>query len=220
MMPMMRFTDRQQAGQRLAAHLARLEIENPVVLALPRGGVPVGRVVADELGAPLDVLVARKIGAPMQPELGVGAIVEGGTIWIDRDLSGLLGITDDELEEIGALEAREIERRVARYRGERPLPELRGRTAILVDDGVATGGTARAALRELRRRGAARIILAVPVGPADTMRKLADEGVADEIVFVECPDDLWAIGAWYEDFHQVSDAEVITSLEAGERPRA
>jgi len=204
------FEDRQEAGARLAELLLRFESEHPLVLALPRGGVPVGYEVARALGAPLDVLIVRKIGAPFQPELGLGAITEGGTRFVDEEMCAALGVTAQEIDEIAAREKIEIERRLQRYRNGRPLPSLDGRSVILVDDGVATGGTARAAIRALRELGPKKIIFAVPVASIQAAELLRQE--VDEFVAVEVPEDLMAIGAWYQDFRQVDNGEVAAWL--------
>ena len=206
----MAFIDRRDAGQKLARALAPFSAERPIVLALPRGGVPVGFEVAQALSAPLDVLVVRKLGAPFQPELGVGALAEDGTRWVNTRLCGEVGIRPEDVDAIAAREAREVERRVARYRSGRPLPALAGRTVLLVDDGLATGGTARAGLRALKHLGAARTVLAIPVGPPETVDELRQE--ADEVVCLEMPEWLDAIGLWYEEFGQVSDDEVVSLL--------
>ena len=204
------FSDRHEAGKRLAPLVARFAGKDAIVLGLPRGGVPVAYEVARALGAPLDVLIVRKIGAPFQPELGVGAICEGGTRFVDQSMCAALGITSDEIDEIAARESAEIERRVRRYRDGRSLPSLAGKTVILVDDGVATGGTARAAIAALRGLGPRRIIFAVPVAAVQAAELLAR--AADELIAVEVPDDLIAIGAWYQDFRQVGDDEVAGLL--------
>jgi putative phosphoribosyl transferase len=204
------FRDREEAGQRLAPLLRKFVSERPLVLALPRGGVPVAYVVARELGAPLDVLIVRKIGAPFQPELGLGAITEGGSMFVDDAMCRQLGVTQEEIEAIAARERAEVDRRVRRYRNGQPLPPLRGRTVILIDDGVATGGSARAAIRALRRLHPRKIVFAVPVAAVAAARLLGRE--ADELVAVEIPEDLMAIGAWYRDFHQVDNGEVAAWL--------
>jgi putative phosphoribosyl transferase len=177
-----------------------------VVLGLPRGGVPVAYEIAAALKAPLDVLVARKIGAPDNPELGIGAVAEGGMRVLSEEAIRSLLIGVQELEHASARAAREVAESVRRYRaGRQPVP-LRGRTAVVVDDGLATGGTARAALRAVRAGGALHVVLAVPVGAPDAVRALAWE--ADAVVCLLEPQPLWAIGLWYEDFAQVSDEEV------------
>jgi putative phosphoribosyl transferase len=204
------FRDRREAGQRLAGALERLAGEAPLVLALPRGGVPVAAEVARALRAPLEVFVARKIGAPMQPELGLGAIAEDGTIYLNLEICELTGVQDSDLQLLAARERAEARRRVRRYRGDRGLPALAGRTVILVDDGVATGGTACAALRALRARRPRRLVFAAPVGARETLPSLERE--ADEVVVLRQPDALSAIGAWYDDFRQVGDDEVLAAL--------
>lgn len=176
------------------------------VLGLPRGGVVVAAAVAAALGAQLEVLVARKLGAPFRPELAVGAIAEGGVRVVDRQALGHLRISEAQLEAVVARETVELERRVWRYRRERPLPRLRGRAAVLVDDGLATGLTARAAIRALRRLDPARVVLAIPVGSSDAVEAL--RLLVDEVVCLRRPRDLRAVGCWYEDFSQTTDEEV------------
>ncbi len=211
----MRFRDREQAGRLLAERLREYAGDAPVVLALPRGGVSVGYEIAQALGAPLDVMMVRKLGVPWHPELGMGALAEGGAVYLNRDVLEQAELEPEELRTVIAEEARELERRVQSYRGGRPLPELKGRTVILVDDGLATGGTARAAVRALRGFGASRIILAVPVAASQTTEQLREE--VDALVAVQEPSNLWAIGNWYEDFHQMSDEEVLILLDQARR---
>jgi putative phosphoribosyl transferase len=205
-----RFRDRADAGAQLADRLP-VDLNEPLVLALPRGGVPVARVVADRLGAPLDVLVARKLGAPIQPELGIGAIAEGGGAALSAATVRALRISDDEIRRIIEREQAELRRRVETYRGGRSLSSVTGRDVVLVDDGLATGVTAEAALGSLRARQPARLILAVPVGPPDTARRLVPP--ADEVVCVVSTRHLLAVGAWYHDFTQTTDAEVLELLD-------
>jgi len=181
------------------------------VFALPRGGVPVGYEVARSLRAPLEVFVARKLGAPGQPEFGIGAVAAGGVRVLNEYVVRRLGIPEDYVEKITQQETAEVERRLHYFRGERPEPVVRDRTAILVDDGLATGVTASAAIRALRQREPRRLVLAVPVCAAQTADLISPE--VDEIVCLECPSDLGAIGFWYRDFSQVPDEEVIELLE-------
>ncbi len=210
------FADRDEAGRRLAAALERFRDRAPIVVALPRGGVPVASEVARLLEAPLDILLVRKVGAPFQPEYAVGAIAEGGFHLIRRDEVELTGISEEELNAVVAAESAELERRREAYRGDRePLP-LEGRTVILVDDGIATGATVAVAARALRARGAAAVILAVPVGPPGTAHRLAGE--FDEVVCVEEPDGFFGVGQFYVDFSPVPDAEVGRLLELGREP--
>jgi predicted phosphoribosyltransferase len=207
-----RFRDRHDAGRRLAAELLAYRDEDPVVVGLPRGGVPVAEEVAAALGAPLEVLAVRKLGAPHNPEYGIGAIAEGGIRVFDSEALAVLGINGGVLDSIVAREAEELRRRVAAYRGERSPIDLRGRTAIVVDDGVATGVTDTAALRAVRRLGPHRLVLAVPVCAPDSALRLREE--ADEVVCLSEPPLLYGVGQWYRDFSQVSDAEVIASLDS------
>jgi putative phosphoribosyl transferase len=214
------FHDRREAGRALADAVRGRGLEDPIVFGLPRGGVPVAFEVADALDAPLDVLVARKIGAPGNPELAIGAVAEGGVQVLDHALIGRLLVSHEELEHAIARAAKELDERAGRYRGGAPPVSLEGRTAVVVDDGLATGSTARAAVRAIRARGARRVVLAVPVGAKETVEALRRE--ADDVVCVMAPEHLWAIGFWYRDFGQTSDREVIEllGLARGEAPAA
>lgn len=213
------YRDRTEAGRRLARELETYEgREDVVVLALPRGGLPVGRAVADALDAPLDVLLVRKLGAPFQPELALGAVATGGIRILNENLLRQVRVPDEELEEVTAREWEELERRERAYRGDRePLP-VEGRTVIVVDDGVATGSTLRAAVRSLRERGPARIVAAVPVAPADSARELAGE--VDEFVCPLTPTTFFGISRWYERFPQLSDDRVRELLAGSSRQEA
>jgi putative phosphoribosyl transferase len=204
------FRDRRDAGARLAEQLEHLRAEEPVVLGLPRGGVPVAFEVASRLGAPLDVIVVRKLGVPVQPELGMGAVGEDGAIVLNDDVVRLARVSGDELDRIAARERSEVERRAERYRGGRPRVDVRGRTAVVVDDGIATGGSARAALQVVRAQGARRAVLGVPVGSPDTIAAMRAE--ADEVVCVETPFGFMAVGQAYANFSQTTDDEVVELL--------
>jgi predicted phosphoribosyltransferase len=208
----MPFRNRADAGRQLAAALAAYKNERPVVLALPRGGVPVAAEVAAALGAPLDLVLVRKLGVPFQPELAMGAVVDGAAPIIVRneDVIRLTGVSEAKLQAVCAEELVEIERRRERYLGTRPRVDVAGRVAIVIDDGIATGATTRAALRALRLRGPKKLILAVPVAPTETLVAMRDE--ADEVVCLEDYDDFGAIGFFYSDFRQTSDSEVIAAL--------
>ncbi|MFF4346124.1 phosphoribosyltransferase family protein [Streptomyces sp. NPDC001530] len=211
------FMDRRDAGRQLAARLEHLKGAEVVVLGLPRGGVPVAARVAEALGAPLDVCLVRKLGVPFQPELGMGAIGEGEVRVINDDVVRTARVTPDELAQVEAREREVLESRARRYRGGRESVGLQGRTVLVVDDGVATGSTARAACQIARARGAARIVLAVPVAPQDWTARLG--GDADELVCVHAPRIFYAIGQFYTDFSQTDDDEVIACLdEAAARP--
>lgn len=206
------FADRRDAGRRLGNELVRLELDRPLILALPRGGVPVGAEVARMLAAPLDLLVVRKIGAPGHPELGLGAIVDADPPQLVLTPSVMEMVAPDETylrEEIEA-QTRELARRRAAYLGDRPRPELDGRSIVVVDDGIATGGTARAGLRALRQAGAKHLVLAVPVGPPDVVAALGED--ADAVVCLYRPDPFHAVGLFYRNFEQTSDAEVLAAL--------
>lgn len=208
----MPFRNRADAGRRLAAALAGYKNERPVVLALPRGGVPVAAEIAAALNAPLDLVLVRKLGVPVQPELAMGAVVDGSSPIIVRneDVIRLTGVSEEEVQAVCAEELAEIERRRQRYLGTRARVDPAGRVAIVVDDGIATGATTRAALRALRLRGPKKLILAVPVAPTETLAAMREE--ADEVVCLEDYADFGAIGFFYSDFRQTSDSEVIAAL--------
>ncbi|MGB3335582.1 MAG: phosphoribosyltransferase [Devosia sp.] len=206
------FTDRREAGQRLAVAVAALRLERPLVLALPRGGVPVAFEVAQHLGAPLDIVLVRKLAAPGQPELGIGAMVDGEPPQVVLNAAVMADLRPPE-SHIAAETARqlgELERRRQLYRGDVPAQSVADRTIVLVDDGVATGSSAQAALRGLRQAGARRLVLAVPVGAADAMARL--EALADEVVCLVIPVDFQAVGQWFMHFAQTGDDEVIQLL--------
>jgi putative phosphoribosyl transferase len=209
----MPFRDRREAGRRLAERLSGLRASSPLVLGLPRGGVPVASEVAKALRAPLDILVVRKLGVPFQPELGMGAVGEDGVRVLNADVLRQARVTESQLAQVEARERAEVEERAARLRGGRPAIPLQARTVVIVDDGLATGGTARAAVRVARERGAARVILAVPVAPPETVAALRRD--ADDVVAVETPEPFFAIGGWYSDFSPTSDDEVIALLTQG-----
>jgi predicted phosphoribosyltransferase len=206
----MRYRDRTHAGEVLAAALGREPWLDPVVLALPRGGVPVAVPVAEAVGGLLDVLVVRKVGAPNRPELALGAIAEGDDHVVWGEAVGHRHPDLQEVEGIVAVERAELARRVATYRGDHPAPPVAGRDVIVIDDGLATGATAEAALRSIGRRGARRVVLAVPVGPPSTIERL--QAIADDVVCPNVREDLVAVGQWYDDFAQTTDAEVLSAL--------
>jgi predicted phosphoribosyltransferase len=202
-----RFRDRHDAGRRLADALGAYARRNDVlVLALPRGGVPVGYEVALALGAPLDVMQVRKLGVPGHEELAMGAIASGGVRILSEDVVATLNIPDRVIATVAAAEEQELDRRERIYREGRPFPEVRGRTVILVDDGLATGSTMRAAAAALRAQGAERLVAAVPVAPKETCDALQD--LVDDVICAVTPEPFLAVGEWYEDFTQTSDAEV------------
>jgi predicted phosphoribosyltransferase len=204
------FYDRTDAGRRLAKLLKR-RIQGPcVVLAIPRGGVVVGYEVAKELGCPLDVVISRKVGAPAQPELAVGAVAEDGVVFVDEEIAGLVGVSRDYVERRAREELREVRRRAEEYRGGREMPDLSGKTVILVDDGLATGLTMMAAVHMARNKGAEKVVVAVPVSPPETVAKLRRH--ADEVICLETPTNFYAIGQFYERFDQLTDEETNSIL--------
>lgn len=214
-----RFANRAQAGQQLAGTLAgELRGVDAIVLALPRGGVPVGFAVATALGLPLDVLLVRKLGLPGQPEFAIGAVGSGGVRVLQPGVPGLMGVTQEDVEAIAARELAELARRTRLYRGERPEPDLGGRTVVLVDDGIATGSTMLAAVEVARRRGAARVIVASPVAPPATLAVLRAH--ADAVACLVAPPRFFAVGQWYDRFDQTSDEEVQDLLAMAWRSRA
>jgi putative phosphoribosyl transferase len=208
----MPFLDRADAGRRLAGVLTGVRGADAIVLGLPRGGIPVGYEIARALGSPLDVILVRKVGLPAQPELAMGAIGEDGIRLINTEVVQAEQVSEWEFAQVEQRERAELRRRAERYRLDRPRAVLAGRTAIVVDDGIATGSTARAACQVARAHGAARVILAVPVAPRGTVTALSQ--VADQVVCLESPEPFYAIGQWYQDFSQTSDAEVVRLLRA------
>jgi predicted phosphoribosyltransferase len=211
------FLDRHDAGVALGARLATLSLSDPVVLALPRGGVPVAEGVATALGAPLDVVVVRKLGVPFQHELAMGAVGEDGVLVLDEHMVRAAGIGPDELQTAEVRERAELDRRVRRYReGSARLP-VTGRTAVVVDDGMATGSTAKAACLVVRAGGASRVVMATPVASSHAVALLRD--VADEVVVLEVPGLFVAVGQWYRRFDQTDDDEVVAGLARARRAR-
>jgi putative phosphoribosyl transferase len=214
-----RFQDRAQAGRLLAKKLAKYaRRENVLVLGIPRGGVPVAFQVAQALHVPLDVFICRKLGVPGQEELALGAVASGGVRVLNDEIIGLLGISPAKIEQIAALQQGELERRERTYRGDRPPLDVRGKIAILIDDGIATGASMLAALTALRRLEPARIVVAVPVAPLSTIERLRQ--TADEVACVDTPEEFYAIGQFYEGFSQTTDEEVCELLRQAERPAA
>lgn len=206
------FTDRLEAGQELAQALAAYRGRpNVVVLGLPRGGVPVAFEVARYLGAPLDVLIVRKLGVPGHSELAMGAIATGGIRLLNDEVVSALQIPMEQIDDVAAIEQRELARRETTYRGDRPAPDLRGSIAIVVDDGMATGSTMRAAVQALQQQGASQIVVAVPHAPADTVEVLRAMGV--DVVCLEMPEPYFSVGSWYRTFPQIDDAEVRNLME-------
>ena len=212
----MPFNDRAEAGRRLAARLSYLSGQSVLVLGLPRGGVPVAFEVARALGAPLDLIVVRKLGVPWEPELAMGAIGEDGVRVVNDQIVRRAGVSDRELAEVEGRERAELERRARRFRGDRLREPLEGRTVVIVDDGIATGSTARAACLVARAQGAARIVLAVPVAPPDWSTDFAND--ADELIALETPKQFFAVGQVYADFSATTDAEVLDCLDRARAP--
>ncbi len=210
------FQDRETAGRQLAEKLLKYQGKDLLVLGVPRGGVIVAAEVAKALAAPLDVIISRKIGAPFNPELALGAVAPDGTVLYDERLLGLLGLGRDDLQEEVAGQLEEIRRRQKLYRGEREPLSYGGRTVIVVDDGIATGFTLRAALCSIRRHDPGKLVLAVPVAPPEVVDKLRHE--VDEVVCLETPEEFYAVGQFYKDFRQTSDEEVVAALVHNWRP--
>ncbi len=203
--------DRRTAGHALAEALDKYAgRKDVIVLALPRGGVPVAAEIARELDAPLDVMLVRKLGAPWQPELAMGAIASGGVRVMNPEVVRGMGISPEEIEKVAADELRELQRRETAYRGDRPWPDLSGRCVILVDDGLATGATMQAAIEAVKAQNPACVVVAVPVAPPDTVRAL--EPLVDEVICLFQPEPFMAIGQWYQDFSQLTDTEVEALL--------
>ncbi|HUI85875.1 MAG TPA: phosphoribosyltransferase family protein [Nitrososphaerales archaeon] len=205
------FRDRREAGRLLAKEVGALGLDDVIVLAIPRGGVPVGDEIASRLGAPLDIIVARKIGAPGYPEYAIGAVSQDGEPLIDLPAADAVGATRDYLEQEVALKAQEVKERMRAYRGDVPYPNLEGKTVVLVDDGIATGSTVRAAIRSIRRRSPRLVVLATPVAPPDTVRELSPE--ADKVVCLSQPEGFGAVGEFYADFAQLKDSDVVEILQ-------
>ena len=205
------FADRLDAGKRLASALENFAGENAIVLAIPRGGVIVGYEIAKALNLPLDVIIPRKIGAPDNPELAIGAMTEDGTIILDGNLIAFMGVPEDYIKEESERQKREIERRLKFYRQNEPYPNLRDHDIIIVDDGIATGSTMKAALASVKNRGAKTVTVAVPVGPPSTIKELKKQ--ADRVVCLYTPEYFQAIGQFYRDFSQTTDEEVIQLLK-------
>ena len=206
------FKDRRQAGDALADALKDLKGEDLIVLAIPRGGVVVGDAVARALGAPLDVVVTKKIGAPGEPEYAIGAVTQDGEVILDDEAVRMLGADRDYVEREAGRQAEEVRDRMRRFRGDRPVPKLKGRTVVIVDDGIATGSTVLAAARFVKKQGPKSIVVAVPVGPAEAVARMSDE--VDRVVCLETPEPFFAIGEFYSDFEQVGDDEVKRILDS------
>ncbi len=204
------FENREDAGRQLADRVAELDLEDPVVLGLPRGGVPVAYQVARRIGAPLDVVVVRKVGAPHNPEYGVGAVGEEGVVLLNDEALAALGSSREDMQEAVAREQRELERRVERYRSGRPAAGVSDRSVVVVDDGLATGVSATAAARVLRERDVRRLVLAVPVGAPESLERVSAE--YDQMVYLHAPSTFMAVGSWYRDFGQTTDETVIDLL--------
>ena len=213
------FQDRREAGRILAKELSSFKGQDDViVLGIPRGGVVVGREIAQALNVPLDVYITRKIGAPHNPELAIGAVASDGTLILDYQLAKRLGVSQDYIDAESERQRREIERRITEYRGKLPAPELKGKVVILADDGVATGATTLASIRAIRTQEPDQLILAVPVGPRDTIESLKRE--VDQLFCLHAPEIFWAVGAFYSIFDQTSDEEVKALLQRSQPPQA
>jgi len=205
------FTDRTDAGRRLGEALRDREFDVDIVLAIPRGGLPLGRVVADMLEVPLDIVVASKIGSPENPELAIGAVASDGTVWRNQETFERTGADESYFEQERKKETETARQKAKRYRGEPSLPDLTGKTVVVVDDGVATGSTVRASVQMLKTTEAAHVVLAVPVGPPDTIKELQE--LADEVLCLKTPSSFMGVGQFYQRFEQVSDEEAMAYLE-------
>lgn len=214
------FEDRADAGKKLAQQLLEFRNQDVVVLALPRGGVPIGYEIAKRLNVPLDVLVVRKLGAPLNPEFGIGAIAPGGVKIIDQEALQQLGISEEEIDHIEKEERKELNRRLKEYRGSTLLPDIRGKTVILVDDGLATGVSARAAIEAVLDQHPQKLVVALPVCAQDSLEDLRSlvRPMKDEVICLDTPSDFSAVGHWYQNFDQVSDLEVIDLLKKTRKP--
>ena len=212
------FADRVDAGKRLASKLTQFKNKDAVVLAIPRGGVVVGFEISKALGAPLDIIVPRKIGAPDNPELAIGAVAEDGTTILNERLVNDLGVSQSFIREESERQRVEILRRQKSYRGDAPYPSLKNRVVIIVDDGIATGYTMKAALASVHKKGAKSVVVAIPVGPPSTIKEL--ERMADHVICLYTPEEFYAIGEFYEDFSQTTDEEVKALLRISEKSLA
>jgi len=212
------FSDRVDAGKRLASALADFSGKNAIVLAIPRGGVVVGYEISKALNLPLDVIIPHKIGAPDNPELAIGAMTEDGTIILDKTLVTYIGVPKSYIEEESERQKREIERRLKMYRQSETYPNLKGRDVIIVDDGIATGSTMKAALASVKNRGAKTVTVAVPVGPPSTIKELKRQ--ADRVISLFTPEYFQAIGQFYTDFNQTTDEQVIQLLKKANKKRS
>lgn len=206
------FYDRPSAGALLGVEVGKLDLDSPVILGLPRGGVPVAAKVAEAIGAPLDVIVVRKLGAPYQPELAMGAIGENGTIILNQDVIRDSHVSEQELSEAESRERAELDMRLHRVRSVRPRQSMVGRSVVIVDDGIATGATIRAAIRVARASGALEVTVATPVAPPEVVEMLKSE--ADRVVCLAQPHPFWAVGSWYRHFDAVSDDEVLELIRS------
>ena len=205
------FTDRKDAGRRLLAELERFKDENPLILAVPRGGVVVAHELIKELGLDWDLIIPRKIGAPHNKEVAIGAVSYDGSYFTDRKYAEMLGVSDRYIEEEASIQLEEIKRRMKEYKGNDDFPAVEGRTVIIVDDGIATGFTILAAIKSVRKQGAKKVILAAPVAPEDTVERLSQE--VDEVICPEVPEEFYAVGMHYESFNEVTDKEIAAIIK-------
>ena len=208
------FRDRKDSGTRLAQELKELKGKNAIVLAIPRGGVPVAMEVAKYLGCEMDLIITRKVGAPGNPEFAIGSVTQDGELITDREFATSYGVGERYLAEESKRQTDIIKERLRRFRGDRPYPSLKDRIVVVVDDGIATGYTIRAAVQSIRRKNPAKLILAVPVAPQETIEELSKE--VDQVVCLSTPEIFYAIGEFYENFEQVEDEEVVRMLKAVE----